>query len=335
MSRGENEIEFSLNGKIVNTKIVKLNVPDLHYFPSNPRVASVIIDLNHEPSDEEIDTILFKKQPEATRSLYQEIKKDGMVNEPLIVWDDKVIEGNTRLWVARQLFKEAKTQKDKERWQMVSARVIQDKLSKNDVNVILADYHIKKKRDWDPFEQACYFYRMSAEEKLSNQKISEITGVNPNKVGDYIITYREMLRVRAGVKDFNYHYEAIRQPAVKNAIREGIDIPKIIQKKKKEGKISRAEDSRKLTTILKDKTASKKFIAGDADIHRAEQIAIRRNPEEGDRFLKEISDLTEDIKTLPLTKIEEIQNDRKKLEIITGLVKELKKLAKTLKLKGL
>ena len=79
----------------------------------------------------------------------QEIKKDGIVNEPLIVWGRKVIEGNTRLWVVRQLIKDAKTQEEKEKWQMVSTRVIQDKLSKEDVNIILCDYHIKKKRDWD------------------------------------------------------------------------------------------------------------------------------------------------------------------------------------------
>lgn len=331
MGKSENEIEFSLNGKIVNTKIGKLDVSDLHYFPPNPRVASIIIDLDHEPSDDEIDKIMDKKQGEATRTLYQEIKKDGMINEPLIVWDGKVIEGNTRLWVARQLLKEAKTEKDKERWQMVSARVIQDKLSENDVNIILADYHIKKKRDWNPFEQACYFYRMSVEEKITNQKISEITGIYPNKVSNYIITYREMLRVRAPVKDFNLHYEAIRQSAVKDAMKKGIDIPKIIQKKKKEGKISRAEDSRKLTTILKDKTASKKFIAGGADINRAEQIAIRRNPEEGDIFFKDISDLTDDIKTLPLAKIEEIKEDKRKIGLIIGLIKELTKLSRALK----
>lgn len=93
MVKGENDIEFSLNGKIVNTKIAKLNVSDIDYFPANPRIASIIIDLDHEPTNEEIDEIMFKKQPEATRTLYQEIKKDGMVNEPLIVWDGKVIEG--------------------------------------------------------------------------------------------------------------------------------------------------------------------------------------------------------------------------------------------------
>lgn len=332
MVKGENEIEFSLNGKIVNTKIVKLNVPDIDYFPANPRVASIIIDLGHEPTNEEIDEIMFKKQPEATRTLYQEIKKDGMVNEPLIVWDSKVIEGNTRLWVTRQLLKEAKTQEEKKRWQMVSARVIQDQLSKEDVNIILCDYHIKKKRDWDPQEQACYFYRMSVDEKLTNQNISEITGVNPNKVGYYIKTYEEMIRVHAGDNDFHLQYETIKQPAVRKAMKEGIDIPQIIQKKKKEGKIKRAEDARKLTKILKDPVARKKFIESDIDIHRAEQIAIRRNPEEGDTFLKDISDLTEDIKILPITKIKEIQNDKKKLVIIKGLIQELRKLSKTLKL---
>ncbi len=332
MTKIEDGIEFSLNGKIVNTKILKLNVSDLHYFSSNPRVASIIMDLDHDPSDKEIDGIMDKKQGEATRTLYQEIKKDGMVNEPLIVWDNKVIEGNTRLWVVRHLLEEAKTKEEKNNWKLVSARVIQDKLSNEDMNIILCDYHIKKKRDWEPFEQACYFYRMSAEEKLSNQKISEITGVNPNKVGDYIITYREMNRVKAGVKDFNLQYETIKQPLVKKAILEGLDITKIIQKKKKDGKINRAEDVRKLTTILKDKTASKKFFEGDVDINRAEQIAIRRNPEEGDRFLKEISDLTEDIENLSITKIEEIQRDKKKLKIIMELIKKIKKLSRTLKL---
>lgn len=332
MGKSENEIEFSLNGKIVNTKILKSKVYDLDYFSANPRVASIIVDLNHEPTNEEIDDIMFKKQPDATRTLYQEIKKDGMVNEPLIVWGKKVIEGNTRLWVVRQLIKDGKTQEEQKKWQMVSTRVIQDNLSKEDINVILCDYHIKKKRDWDPFEQACYYYRMSVEEKITNQKIKEITGVNANKIGDYIMTYKNMVRVRAGVKDFNLHYEAIRQPAVKKAIQDGVDIPQIIQKKKKDGKINRAEDVRKLTTILKDKAASKKFIGGDVDINRAEQIAIRRNPEEGDRFLKEISDLTEDIENLPINKIEEIQNDKKKLKIIIELIKKIKKLSRTLKL---
>jgi hypothetical protein len=43
-------------------------------------------------------------------------------------------------------------------------------------------------------------------------------------------------------------------------------------------------------------------------------------------------DLTEDIETLSITKIEEIQKDKRKLKIIMELIEKIKQLSKTLKL---
>jgi len=328
------ELKISVGNRLVDTKIEMLKVVDLHFYPLNPRISSILMNFKGKISDSVIHELMYKHQPEATRTLYRRIKLDGIVNEPLIVYKNKTLEGNTRLWVVRELYNKEKTKKNKERWLYVPCRVVTEKLSDKEINFILCNVHIKKKKDWQPFEQACYFAQMHEKEGMNYNQISKLTEFGYWKVSDYIKTFQEMRKRKEKPEKFNYYYETIRQPDVKKEIKKHkISILDVVQKKIKEGKIKSASDVRKISTILKDDRAKKVFFNGEANIKRAEEIALITNPQEGDALLKKISELTEDLKHIQFDKLQAIKKDKTKIKIIEDLLKQVNSLCKDIKKK--
>lgn len=314
----------------VKTTFEKVSIKKLKFYPKNPRISSFLVHVKKELSDAEIDTMMWEKQPEATKGLYQLVKKDGQINEPLTVCDNQVLEGNTRLAVARKLYAETKDPK----WDILPCRVIIDKLSKEQKDYIICNYHIKRKKDWEPYEQACYFYGMQKEDQLTLQQISTVTDLNITKIMDYIKTFEKMLKSKAEPSDWSLYYETGKLPESKKAMRgEHPDLVEQIAKKFKEGKINRAEDVRKLKVILKDKSTADKLLGGDMDIYAAEKRALHRLPAESDPLLKELSDLTESINNLPQDRMDEIKRDSGKLAVVRDFCGALKKLCRQLKLK--
>ena len=168
--------------KKVTTKLIEMNVADLSFYPDNPRVSSLLLNYSGKMDNNSLQKLMWEKQGEATRDLYQAVKKAGIVNEPLIVYKNMTLEGNTRLCVLRELMSDTKDQK----WVKVNCRVIQDPLSEKEINYLLCQIHIaSKKKDWEPFEQACYFNKMAQEEEKSIKFIKDITGFGESMIRLY------------------------------------------------------------------------------------------------------------------------------------------------------
>lgn len=324
------EINIFAGKRNLKTEYKHIPLKELHYYPANPRISSILINFKGKLNDEIIHKLMDEKQPEATRSLFQQIKKDGIINEPLIVYGGQVIEGNTRLWVARELFKRAKNNDEKKLWGFLPCRVIKGKVSEEEINYILCNVHIKHKKDWLPFEQACYIYRMSLE-GMKSQKIKEISTFSIKMINDYIEVYKQMEKHHTEPGDFNRYYEAYKDKEVKDFHNLGkADIFAVIKNKTKEGKMGVARDSRKLKKILTSKRAIKMFFKEGADVHRAFDVAILENPEEGDPLLKRVRELEEDLKHIQFDKLEEIKKDKTKMEVIKSLFQQIKNLCKEL-----
>tara|TARA_Y100000310_G_C20692351_1_gene823161 strand:+ start:2959 stop:3945 length:987 start_codon:yes stop_codon:yes gene_type:complete len=316
----QKEFKLSVGRRIVNTELRNIKIKDLHFYPGNPRITSILMNVSGKIDDEKIHKLFKEGQEEATHSLYRKIKKDGNVNEPLVIYNNQTLEGNTRLWVLRELYTDAKTQKEKEKWSIAPCRVVKDKLSGEEIDAILCSYHIKKKKDWEPFEQACYFYRMNVEDKKSLNQISKLTDLGVTKISDYIKTFKEMKKRNAKVKQFNYYYETIRQPEVKKA-KEKIqqEILNSIDQEIKLNKISTASDVRKISTILKDQRVVDKFLKGKINIYRAEEMALQTNPQQGDPLLKKVNELEEDLGHIELEKLKSWKKDKTKIKILKKL----------------
>jgi hypothetical protein len=287
-----------------------------------------------ELTDDIIHDLMDKWQGEATRSLFQQVKKDGIVNEPLIVYKNSVLEGNTRLWVIRELINKAKgDKKEIRKWENVPCRIIEENINEEEINHILCNVHIKKKRDWSPFEQACYLGRMRDEENLTIQQIHKISSFGTNKIKTYIEVYREMQKNNCKPDDWNRYYEAYKDKPVQNLHKsKKYDVIKTIKKKTEEGKMCVAQDSRKIKSIVKSSKASKMFFEGEADIKRAYEVSIVDNPEEGDTLLKRIKELDEDMRSISWERLSEIKKDKSKKEIIKDITHTSIGLCNTLKI---
>lgn len=330
----EESMELYAGKRNIKTNFVKLPLKELRFYPANPRISSILLNFKGELTDDTIHRLMDEKQPEATRTLFQQIKKDGIINEPLLVYKNQVLEGNTRLWVARELYQAAKTQEDKKKWVKLPCRIIEDTLTDEEINYLLCNVHIKKKKDWSPFEQACYLARMKNKEKLTLQQISEISTFNVPTIMTYIEVYSEMVKYDTEPGDWNRYYEAYNNREVREIHRSGkYNVIETIKKKTSEGKMGTAQDSRKLKKIVKSPRAMQMFFGGDVDINRAFTAAVADNPEEGDPLLKRIKELDEDLMHIPLEKITEYQKDKTKTMILKGLTERLNKLCHTLKIK--
>jgi len=320
-------LKFSVGNRLVDTEIKRIKIKDLHFYSSNPRISSLLMNFKGKLNDEIIHQLMSDKQPEATKTLYRRIKKDGNVNEPLIIYEKQALEGNTRLWALRELYKDAKNPKEKKKWSYAPCRIIIGKLSETDINSVLCSVHIKKKKDWQPFEQACYLAKMYKEEGMSYQRICKLTEFGHTKVTDYIKTFKEMEKRKAKSEEFNYYYETIRQPEVKKEIERGqIKVLDVLKKKIKQGKIKTAKDVRKISTILKDSKAKEIFFKGEADLERAEQVALITNPQEGDPLLKRVKELQEDLRNVELDKLKKWKENKSEINILKGLKQQLDKI---------
>jgi hypothetical protein len=311
--------------KSVKTIYKTMNIDDLHFYPDNPRISSVIIDCKREDlTDESIYKKMEEKQKDACNSLYQDVKRDGQINEPLIIYQNQALEGNTRLWVSKTLYKDTNNAK----WKLVPCRVVEGELDHTEINYILCSYHIKKKKDWIPFEKACYFYRMNAEEGSSIKDIAELTGEGQKIINDFIKTFKAMKIRRADRDQWSYYYETLKEAEVTRAMKEGVPVLNVLERGIKKGEISDAQDVRKFKRILKDKVATKKLVSGEVDIHRAERIAVTRNPEQDDEFLRALLITKDMLVVVNLDKIENIKKSPRKLEIVKDFLESVKTFSK-------
>lgn len=235
--------------------------------------------------------------------------------------------------MARELLARSKTQEDKKKWSTVPCRVIKGELKREEIDQILCNYHIKKKRDWEPYEKACYFSKMY-EENITQQMIANMTESSQPLVGMYIGAYKIMRKMNAEKNEFSHYLELYKQSEARDIIVNDKKKLTVFAEKIKTGKIKDAQEVRKLTVIMKDTVAEKNFFnKPNVDIKRAEEIAIRRHPEEGDKFLRDLEDLKDDIRSMPLENIESISNDKKKIKIIKTFFNEIKKFVKQIGIK--
>ena len=257
----KNVLKLSINdeGKQVETFLEKLEVSKLSFYPNNPRVGSSLLNCQEVITNDSIHRLMLEKKGEAVRTLYQKIKKAHNVNEPLFVYENQVIEGNTRLCVLRELYKDT----GDSFWKTVNCRVIKEKLSDKELNYLI--YHLQlaeKKRDWEPFEEACYFYKMNKEQGRSIVEIKEITDLGEAKIKDYITTYEEMVKRCISAENFSLIYETIKVNEVKEEIKQNKNskILDVVIKNFEDGNIKNAREPRKLKDILICEKAKNAFL---------------------------------------------------------------------------
>lgn len=177
MKNNESSNEIVVLGQRISTRIEQVDIYFLTFWKDNPRVNSALKREfgNTDVSDEKIEDLLWKE--DHVKELFQDIKKHGGLIDEILVKDNIVLEGNSRLCAYRRLHKKSIEQKDNvgiNKWSKIRTRIIPSDTSEEIIFTILGTWHIRGKKEWNTFEKAAYLKRMNAEYGYSMTLIAEM-----------------------------------------------------------------------------------------------------------------------------------------------------------------
>jgi len=307
--------EIVVLGNKIQTKIENLNIFSLHYWKENPRVNAII---KQKYKDKDISEDLIEEElwdRDSVKDLYKDIEKhEGLIDE-ILVKDNIVLEGNSRLCAYRYLHKKAEQKKNAveiSRWSHIRARIIPVDTSNEVIFSILGTWHIKGKTQWDTYEKAAYLKRMNTEYAVSFKDIANSISESEKFVKDHIEAHDLMVSNDIyTLEKFSYFYELVKNKKIRElSVKEPSIVFNTVQAIK-EGRFKRGEEIRDLPKVLKDKKAKKEFFDDKSTFNDALETTKNRHPEYEDSFYGQIKKTTKILQDCSVEKLEQIKDELK------------------------
>ncbi|MBU1102480.1 hypothetical protein KJ853_02375 [Patescibacteria group bacterium] len=323
----ENKPYIDLGGERIPVEYKKLDIFELKFYPENPRILSIVMQKpKMKTSDELIDKELFERNE--TRKLSRSIEKHGGLIHPVIVYNNFVLEGNTRLCCFRHLYNESK----EEKWRFINCQIILAKeLNKEKIDSLLGSEHIIGKIEWGTFEKGCWMEKMLDEDGYSIETVKEIVNHSEKWIQDHVWAYKTMVEEKIKDKDKFSHFVQVKANAEIWKIKRNKDteiISKVI-KYIKNGQVPTAQDVRKIPKLWLDRKSKRKLEEGEK-VDQAYYEQKARDITLTSTFLRDAEELTKKMRDLTIEKRDEIKKDGQAKFIIGKLTKECTKLSKEL-----
>ncbi len=241
---------IAIGEKVFSVEEGLIPVANLLFYEANPRIYSLIqaSGLTQQQIEEKMCSLDHVKQ------LAQSIKKVGLV-DPIIVRksDMSVLEGNSRLAAYKILLRSSP-----HCFAKIKARVIVDDITDEEIDILLGQYHIVGRKDWDPYEQASFMSRQ-IDRGMTPSDLAESYGISTQKVNSYVNTYKFMQE--HGETDpsrWSYWDEYLKASQIKIVRKEDgcrDDLDALVIKLVRKGDISSAnQDMRKVNDICRTAT---------------------------------------------------------------------------------
>ncbi len=315
-----------INGQAIDYQIVEKDIDEVQFYPDNPRIATIVDSLS-EVSEDTIDAAIWALPQ--THELKRAIEIDGGLIHPIIVYDNKVLEGNTRLCCYRHLFKEHKS----EQWRKILCQIITQPLSQDNIYRLLCSEHIAGKIEWTAYEKAHFFFKMQQEGK-SLEDIAKIAKESVPSITNKIRAYKLMVKHGIVEKDkYSYFEQIILSKPIREIAKKEPEIENKVIEKVKNGTIQKAETIRKVGDIWKHKDARKAAFSRN-EVLEDVYIDLKANaPMTDSPLMKDAEDLLNRLKNLSREDREAINKNSRDRQKIEYLTKELVKLCKEMDIK--
>lgn len=317
-----------LRGKEVATVTRNVPLKELNFYPENPRIYSIVFADGQKPSQSEILERL--QSLEHVRQLVQDIRSNGGLIDPLIVrqGDMVVLEGNSRLAAYRHLAKE-----DPVKWAKATCTLLPADIDDHSVFALLAQYHVKGKKDWAPFEKAGFIYRRFKQQSVDLQVAAPELGITRDEAKHLIAVYEFMIESEdQDPAHWSYYDEFLKSRKIKKAREEVAGFDKFIVSEIKSSRIGKAMDLRdKLPVICAGQPKIlKRYMSGSYDFAEAHEHAVTAGGEHHalnrlKRFRKWLVDSTteDDILEAPKAIRDRMQYELKEIEKKSKKLKDL------------
>jgi len=261
-----------LRGTDVPTVTRDVPYTALRFYVDNPRIYSFVRADGHSPGQAEI---LKRLQAlEHVRELVQDIQANGGLIDPLIVRDGDmvVLEGNSRLAAYHHL-----AGLDQSRWGQVRCTLLPADIDEKLVYALLAQYHVKGKKDWAPYEKAGFVYRRFKDQHVDLPVVATEIGLTKDEAKHLIAVYQFMIDHGDQDRDhWSYYDELLKSRKIRKARDEIPGFDDFIVGEVKAGRFGKAMELRdKLPTICAaNPKILKRYMAGTWDLAESHEAAV-------------------------------------------------------------
>lgn len=261
-----------LRGVEIATRTLDIDVRALKFYVDNPRIYSFMRADGVQPTQGDI---LAKLQTlEHVRELVQDIRANGGLIDPLIVRDGDfvVLEGNSRLAAYHHLVVENPVS-----WGKVRCTLLPADIDEKSVFALLAQYHVKGKKDWAPYEKAGFVYRRFKNQMVDIPAIAKEIGLTKDEAKHLVAVYEFMIEHGDGDRErWSYYDEFLKSRKIKKVREEVAGFDDFIVSEIQAGHFGKAMELRdKLPVIC---TASSKIVRrymdGTYDFAEAHEAAV-------------------------------------------------------------
>lgn len=312
----------------------ELNIFELEYYLGNPRVGSAVSQYPHPVTQNIIEDELWKL--DSVKDLFRDIMKAGGLIEEIIVRENRVIEGNSRLCAYRRLYKKATTDKERERWKKIRAKVIIEEIGEEEIFILLGTYHLKGKAEWEPYEKAAYVHKMIGS---LNKTVKDVHDMFPswseNDIQSDLDSYKVMGKENIEKRRFSYFKEYFKNSELQKIRKKDQNLDKKFVDWVRNDEIPRAELVRELPGILGDRKVGPKFEKGILDFEECLSEVQKRHPDlirgREASIYKHLKRMRKILQKAKIPKIrEEIRKNSNKKSIVEYFIKEAGRFADNL-----
>lgn len=294
------ENSIVLGKKKFHCELQMLDIDQLNFSTDNPRICCAFDDNPDSPvSQSQIED--FLSQLEHVAQLKISIERNGGIIEPLYVKDGDfiVLEGNSRLAACRALHRE-----NPDICQKLPCRLLPNDIDDEAVFILLGQYHIIGRKDWEPFEQANYLYKRHQKTGMPIDAIADELGISAQKAQKYLQTVDFMLKHDdLNEKHFDCYDSYLTNHAIKKVRQTELNLDQSVVDAVKNEEIKTRSDMRKLTETAKvavegDETAKqciRDIADGNQNIRQAH--AQIENSGKLDQVIKKLRKFNHDIDT--------------------------------------
>jgi hypothetical protein len=298
--------------------------------PRNPRIQYLIGRYVGDIPDQKLDELLWDK--EQVKALAQSILQNGGVFDPIIVQRNGdgfiVREGNSRTVALRHLA--AKHEGD-DRFTTVPAMVFDDRLSEEDLAVLLADLHVTGKIRWDAYEQAKHVselyhgYGKTYEWLSTHLRLSKSRITQDLKAYEWTTTYLKHHPDPKNLEKFAFFQELARKKELANRYANEPSFRQEFDQWLAEDRLTASAQVRQLEQVLANDGARKQL--DEAGFEAAATVLIKDDPALASGLYDAVKRATEQLKRASMTEIQDLSENPQKLIMLRNLHRAIEDLA--------
>lgn len=285
---------IAIMGENVPARHERMAIDKLHFLPDNPRVYAAIRDMpdfvDLTPEEQQVRIYERLLREPSVRKLIPQIKKDGGLQDPIIVRIDRrqVIEGNSRLAVYRKLMYETRD----DQWAHIRCLVVSE-LTDDQQTRLLGQAHLHGKTEWSRYAKALFCSRWVEEDKKDISTLVKLSGFTADAIRKNVTIIHLMKENNDdNLSHFSYYYVLVHNRIISSTIPKRPALRDTLFTQIKDEQFTAQEMRQHLPTVIAKPRILSKYERGDITLDDAHDRAKISGTQQR---LKKIRDGLDDI----------------------------------------